>query len=43
MLIWEADDSELALIIAIVIEHEQQTGRVITVPELRAILKRPGS
>ena len=41
MLIWEADDAELALIIQIVTEHEQQTGRTITAAELRAKLARP--
>ena len=42
MLIWEADDSELTLIIQIVTEHESQTGRTITAAELRAKLAHPG-
>jgi hypothetical protein len=41
MLIWEADDSELALIIQLVTEFEQHYGRTITAAELRTILQRP--
>jgi hypothetical protein len=40
--IWEADDRELAWIIQIVTEHEQQYGQVITAVQLRSILQRPG-
>ncbi len=43
MLLWEADDAELQLIIDLITEHAPQAGAVITVPELRAILKRPGA
>ena len=42
MLILEADDTELSLIIQLVTEHEQQYGRVITAAQLRAVLHRPG-
>lgn len=41
MLIWEADDQELALLIHIITEHEQQYARTMTVHELRERLKRP--
>jgi len=41
--IWDADDAELQLLIDLITEHEQQTGRVITVAQLRATLTRPGA
>jgi len=37
------DDAELQLLIDLITEHEQQTGRVITVAQLRATLTRPGA
>jgi hypothetical protein len=43
MLIWEADNSELQLIIDVITEHERQTGSVIQPHELRARLQRPGA
>jgi hypothetical protein len=42
MLIWEADDSELQLIIDLVTEWEQQHGTIVTPTDLRRILQRPG-
>ena len=41
MLIWEADDQELALLIQIITEFELQHARPITVAELRTRLARP--
>jgi hypothetical protein len=43
MLIWEADDAELQLLIDTCDEFEAQTGRTITPTELRARFKRPGA
>jgi hypothetical protein len=43
MLIWEADDAELQLIIDLITEYELQHGRPITAAQLREILKRPGA
>jgi len=42
MLIWEADDSELQLIIDLVMEWERQHGTIVTPADLRRILQRPG-
>jgi hypothetical protein len=42
MLIWEADDSELQLIIDLVTEWERQHGTIVTPADLRRILQRPG-
>lgn len=41
MLIWEADNAELQLLIDTCSEVESQTGRTITPEELRARFQRP--